>query len=84
MYFFYFIVRITIIYQKYNWTKNASYVNIFTDKEELKDKKAAYENCIRNGDEGVVFKHLKSKYKLQNAAGNKISDWIKFKPAEKW
>jgi ATP-dependent DNA ligase len=50
------------------------------------NKKDGYGTCISNGDEGVVFKNLKSCYRFQMNPENQIPDWIKFKPlnAEGW
>lgn len=47
-------------------------------------KETAYEDCIKAGDEGVVWKRLSSLYSWQMESENTIVDWVKMKPAEKW
>lgn len=47
-------------------------------------KKTAYEEALKLGHEGVVWKRFDSPYEWQrsNQGGNEVAYWIKMKPAE--
>lgn len=45
------------------------------------DKATAYEDALRAGHEGIVFKRLDSAYAWQRGtSGNEVASWIKMKP----